>query len=224
MKLFKNFINGYYRLIAKQLRSPSGLLAKYVGNTMNKSNEELYELTLNNLDIKDGDSILEIGFGNGRFFSGLNAKAANLSIVGIDHSLEMVNEAIKNNKDLYQNGNIQLSAGSSTCLPYESNSFDKVFCINVIYFWDNPTLHLNEIQRVLKPGGVFCSAFRPKDNLAKFPFSKYDFTLYSEEGWKNIIETHGFQFLSSQHSKDLVSSAHQKNSTFESLCLVSVKE
>lgn len=224
MIFIKTISNIYHHLIAKQLRSPSGLLAKYVGNTMNKSNEELYELTLNNLAIKDGDSILEIGFGNGRFFSNLNARATNLSITGIDHSPEMINEAIRNNKKLYQNGSLQLSAGSSISLPYESNSFDKIFCINVIYFWDNPTLHLNEICRVLKSGGIFCSGFRPKDNLAKFSFSQYGFTLYSETEWKNIIENHGFQFISSQHSTDSANRIRKGNSPFESLCIVSVKK
>lgn len=224
MNLINKISSIYHRIIAKQLRSPSGLLANYVGNTMNRSNELLYQLTLNNLHVKDGDSILEIGFGNGKFFSDLNSIASNLTIMGIDHSQEMVNEAIKNNKDLYDSGTIKVSVGSSEYLPYESNSIDKIFCVNVIYFWENPVLHLKEIFRVLKPGGYFCTGFRPKENLSKFSFSQFGFTLYTEQEWKSLIEENGFRFVSSENGKDLEIKMHQKNTPFESLCIVGIKE
>lgn len=223
MKLFEKIFTRYQLLIAKQLRLPSGLLAKYVGNKMNKSNEALYQLTLNNLNIKDGDSILEIGFGNGRFFSDLNKRGTNLIIRGIDHSSEMVTEAIINNKALHQTGRLQLSVGTSLSMPYEKDSFDKIICINVIYFWEDPELHLKEIFRILKPGGYFYTGFRPKSNLSKFSFSKFGFTLYHESEWIDILKKNGFQLVSSSSDITLETKQHQKESPFESLCIISMK-
>ena len=39
-------------------------------------------------------------------------------------------------------------------LPFRNNSFDIVFCKELIHHLDNPTMFLNEIWRVLKPNGV----------------------------------------------------------------------
>lgn len=223
MTLLSNIKEGWFKLMASQLQKPSGLLAKLTGNRMNKSNELLYHLTLENLNLKDGDNILEIGFGNGKFFSELDAKANGLNITGIDHSPEMVAEAIRLNRDLYEYGRLKTMAGSSDSMPFDDDSFDKIFCINVIYFWENPELHLKEIHRVLKPGGYFCIGIRPKENLLKFPFSSYGFTLYSEEDCKELVEKSGFQFVKSQNGTDFEQKMNQLRTPFESLCVVCVK-
>lgn len=216
MNLITKIQNVWPKLMAQQLRRPSGLLARLTGNKMNKANESLYRLTFNNLNLKEGDSILEIGFGNGKFFSELNTKAKHLNISGIEHSKEMVDEAIRKNLPLLESGVLKVSVGSSDNLPFDDNSFDKIYCINVIYFWENPNLHLREIHRVLKPGGIFCTGFRPKENLSKFPFTNFGFTLYSGGEWKSILEENGFQYVKSDLEK-------LEGSPFESLCMVSTR-
>jgi SAM-dependent methyltransferase len=210
----------WHKLMAKQLRNPSGILAKLTGNKMNKANELLYKLTIENLNINDNDHILEIGFGNGRFFNDLHARAKNVRITGIDHSAEMVAEAARINRELYQSGKLNIAQGNSLSLPFEANSFDKIFCINVIYFWDDPARNLKEIHRVLKPGGYFGVGFRPKDDLSKHAFSKFGFTLYTEEECKNLMRSNGFKFVDSYHGE-----SHPRHSTasFESLCLIGEK-
>jgi ubiquinone/menaquinone biosynthesis C-methylase UbiE len=223
MKLLKIIQDIGYKVLAKQLRLPSGWLANLTGSSMNKANALLYQLTLDNLAIADGDSILEIGFGNGKHFAELSAKVNNLKITGIDHAPKMVADAMRRNKHLHKSGAMNLSVGSSDALPYGNDSFDKTFCINVIYFWENPSLHLKEIYRVLKPGGIFCAGFRPKDNLAKFPFSKFGFNLYSEAEWRHLLTENGFTVMASQDGKHLEEIMNQRNTPFESLCVVCMK-
>lgn len=224
MRFTEKLRTAWFKMMAKQLRLPSGLLARLTGNRMNKSNALLYHLTLNNLNIKDGDNILEIGFGNGRHFSELKARARNLKITGIDLSPEMVKEAVRKNKELSASGSMNVSVGSSDRMQFDNNSFDIIFCVNVIYFWENPSAHLKEIHRVLKPGGFFCVGFRPKENLSKFPFSKFGFVLYTEQEWKSLIEENGFQFIRSQNGKELEVEKSQENTPFESLCIVGIKQ
>ncbi len=72
-------------------------------------------------------------------------------------------------------GKLILQLGSSDKLPFADNSFDKVFCINVVYFWDEPQKHLQEISRVLKPGGKFYATIRTKESMELMPFTKYGF-------------------------------------------------
>ena len=60
-------------------------------------------------------------------------------------------------KRLGQNGfsekAYELNVGSIEALPYESNTFDFVLCRGVVHHVDNDQQAVNEIYRVLKPGG-----------------------------------------------------------------------
>jgi SAM-dependent methyltransferase len=182
------------KTIAAQLRKPSGMFAKTVGNKMNASNESLYDLTINQLDIKPGFQILEIGFGNGKFFDKIFAKAPNLIISGIDFSEAMLQEARHNNEAAVKNGTLDLRLGSSEKMPFSDNTFDLIFCINVIYFWETPAVHLQEIHRVLKPNGKFYMGIRPKKILEKLPFAQHGFQLLETNEWTTILQENGFAF------------------------------
>jgi ubiquinone/menaquinone biosynthesis C-methylase UbiE len=192
MRIVENIKESWYALMAKQLRKPSGILASFTGDQMNKANHLLYQQTFDQLDLQDGDHILEVGFGNGKFFPELLTRAQNLQITGIDVSHEMVTEAVRNNAALYEAGIMKVNVGSSEQLPFADQTFDKIFCVNVIYFWDEPAVHLAEILRVLKPGGLFCTGFRPYETMLKLPFTKYGFHLYSVEDWAQMLANNGF--------------------------------
>jgi ubiquinone/menaquinone biosynthesis C-methylase UbiE len=187
--MFKKFFQQVkFKAMARQLRKPGGVMGKKVGQMMNKANEFLYDFTLAQMKLADGEKVLEIGFGNGLFFDKLFSKASNLQLSGIDYSKLMVETAITNNKENIKNGNLSLLNGNSDRLPYPDNSFDKIFCINVIYFWDNPQSHLKEITRVLKPGGHFYATIRTKESMNMMPFTKYGFTKYNEEEWVALLQ------------------------------------
>ncbi len=143
------------QFMAQQLRKPSGEFAQKVGEQMNKFNEVLYDFVFSLMQIEDYDHILEIGFGNGKFFNKLFTTAKLLSVKGVDFSDEMIEEAELNNQSLISTRALKLYNRSSDNLPFPENVFDKVFCNMVIYFWDNPENYLKEIRRVLKPDGKF---------------------------------------------------------------------
>lgn len=194
MKL--NFIKEFFnKIIAKQLRKPGGILAGKVGNEMNKTNSFLYDFTIQQMQLKDNESILEIGFGNGKFFENIFFVANNLQISGLDFSPEMVKAATDSNLLNLKTGKLTLRSGSSDKIPFADNSFDKVFCINVIYFWEQPADHLKEIYRVLKPGGKLYTSIRSKESLVQMPFAKYGFNMYTEDEWISTLENNQFHFV-----------------------------
>lgn len=194
--MFKKFFQQIkFKMMAKQLRRPSGVIGDKVGNMMNKANEFLYDFTIGVMNPSDNQSILEIGFGNGKFFDKIFPKAKGLKVTGLDFSETMFNAARENNKEAIANGNLNLQMGSSDKLPFPDNSFDKIFCINVIYFWDEPQKHLQEMQRVLKPGGRFYATVRTKESMLKMPFTKYGFSFYDTENWKTQIDKCGLTFV-----------------------------
>lgn len=223
MKCMETIKSSWHRLVARQLSMPSGILAKLVANKMNESNRLLYQLTLDSLQVESGNRILEIGFGNGKFFSDLDARASNLVITGIDRSHEMVTQAVINNSALFENGRMKVRVGNSDDLPFENESFDKVFCVNVIYFWQDPTEHLNEIYRVLKPGGEFSTGFKLKEKMAKMPFTKYGFNLYSEEEWVGLLERSNFKYDRSSSSQGRSSRLSAMNPVVGDICITARK-
>jgi ubiquinone/menaquinone biosynthesis C-methylase UbiE len=225
MAMFKNFFQQFkFKMMAKQIRQPSGPVGHKVGEMMNKANEFLYDFTSATMELTENQSILEIGFGNGKFFDTLFAKAKNMKITGLDFSETMFKEAQKNNSKNIADGNLTLQLGSSDKLPFKDNSFDKVFCINVVYFWDEPQKHLQEISRVLKPGGKFYATIRTKESMELMPFTKYGFTKYNEEEWKQLINKNPFTFIKAERIDEPAVDFDNKSFQVQSLCLVAEKK
>jgi ubiquinone/menaquinone biosynthesis C-methylase UbiE len=221
----QNFIQQFFsKIIAKQLRKPRGILAGKFGTEMNKTNGSLYDFTLDSMQLNDNESVLEIGFGNGKFFDKIFSAANNLTVSGIDFSPEMVKEAIASNTKNTTAGRLNLRFGSSDNIPFADNSFDRVFCINVIYFWEQPADHLKEIYRVLKPGGKFYTSIRTKETMMQMPFTNYGFTIYEQDEWIAELKTNHLHFLDAKKTENEPGAMLKKQLVkVESLCIVTKK-
>lgn len=182
----------FFKKLAKQLRKPQGKFGGQVALKMNASNAALYNFVIKTMDLQAGQRLLEIGFGNGKTFSDVFTAADHLNITGIDYSAEMVKLAGEMNAGYIEEGRLRLVCGNSDAMPFEDDSFDAVYCLNVVYFWDQPAAHLKEVARVLKPGGQFYPALRTKKSMELLPFTKHGFAMYEENEWKNIMELNGF--------------------------------
>jgi ubiquinone/menaquinone biosynthesis C-methylase UbiE len=214
-----------FSIITKQLRKPSGLLAGKVSAKMNEMNEVLYDFTLENMNIRENDAILEIGFGNGKFFNKLFTHARSIKVWGIDFSKDMVSMANKNNQTSVRAGKLNLQLGSSDKLPFVNDTFDKVFCINVIYFWDEPEKHLSEVHRVLKPNGEFFAAIRSKETFSHLPAADYGFTLYNEAEWRTVLEQNNFKLAEAKRKKEAQRKVTSEDDPMphDMLCLIAKK-
>ncbi|MDZ4822189.1 MAG: class I SAM-dependent methyltransferase [Flavobacteriales bacterium] len=207
------------QLLADQLRKPHGLLGKRVANKLNETNRFLYHFVLSNNEWKDGFEVLEIGFGNGKLFPTLFAKAKNLRITGLDFSEKMTQSARRENRAQVQSGQLEIFDGASDHMPFADGSFDFVFCINVIYFWENPDKHLAEIKRVLKPSGVFCTGMRPQASMEKLPFTQFGFHLYTAEEWQSVLMRNGFHISKCIHADEPPIALYDQQLKIESLCI-----
>ena len=82
-------------------------------------------------------------------------------------------------------------------LPFQNNSFDSLFCAEVLEHIFNPDEILPELTRVLKPGAKALFTIPFCWNEHETPF---DFARYSSFGIKYLLEKHGFMILEQKKS------------------------
>ena len=105
---------------------------------------------LDQVEIKDGYSVLETGVGAAENFYLLNKRAENLSFFGNDIQDQMLSHAIKNLKKWNIPANLYKS--DAQYLPFKDESFDVVFHLGSINLFPDKKTAINEMIRVAKPG------------------------------------------------------------------------
>lgn len=105
------------------------------------------------LSIKTGDSILEVGCGDGGLWArNLERLQQDTKIILTDFSNDMIDNAKTNLGCEAASFHFQLA--DVQWLPFENNSFDHVIADHMLYYVKEPEKALAEIYRVLKPGGT----------------------------------------------------------------------
>jgi SAM-dependent methyltransferase len=140
--------------MANMLGRPEGEVGRAVGEMLNRANANITAAVYERLMLRANDRVLEIGFGNGRLLPALMALADELTYVGVDRAETMVTEATAYNAELVAAGRASFRLGTAEAIPCTDGSFDRVFAVNVIYFWPEPVKALAEMRRVLRPGGL----------------------------------------------------------------------
>jgi ubiquinone/menaquinone biosynthesis C-methylase UbiE len=144
-----------------QFAHPEGWAGRLVGTILAWKNRERNAWTISMLDIQPNDQVLEIGFGPGQAIQEVAKLVPNGFVVGIDLSDVMVAQASKRNAVAIRSGRVLLRQGSESPLPFEDNKFNKVFAVNSMQFWPNPIAGLQELRRVLRPGGRVVITIQP---------------------------------------------------------------
>lgn len=228
MNFFQQFLSLFRskpdpQFVARQLRKPSGKFADTIAAKMDEVNAPLFNLTLESMQLSEEESVLEIGFGSGTFFPKVFDKAPLLKVSGIDYSAEMVNKAKQNNRSAVEANTLTLKIGNSDDMPFPSNTFDKVFCNMVVYFWAQPEVHLSEVHRVLKPNGRFYTGIRTKESMLTLPFVEHGFNLYEKEQWSNLLRENGFRVVRITHQLDPEMQIDNRKMQMNSICIIAEK-
>lgn len=178
--------------IAKQLGCPEGEHGIKTGEMMHANNIGMTTSAIEALDLKSNEAVLEIGHGNGGHIAQLLSQAENILYFGADISATIIAEAKKINQDFITKGKVHFQLTDGITLPFDDSRFDKIFTVNTIYFWTNPSEYLNEIKRALIPKGTLAICFADKNFMKNLPFTPYGFTLYEVETVKELLKKAGF--------------------------------
>lgn len=181
-----------FEKIAKQFRKPSGFWGKIVSGLMIKGNRPAYDVLLKDMEVQPGEKILEIGYGPGIGIH-LLATAVNCQIYGVDFSELMHKKASKRNKKVIASGNVKLLYGDFVETQINTDGFDKIFCLNVVYFWEDLIPPFVKIRSLLKDGGAFYFYMAKKEDLSKLKFTDDSiFNKYTIEEVTEALNTAGF--------------------------------
>lgn len=120
------------------------------------SERKFTEMGLRELNVQEGETVLEIGFGTGHSLVTL-AQQAGLTgkISGIELSEGMLQVAGERLRKSSLSNRVELHCSDAASLSFPDQAFDVVFMSFVLELFDTPELPLvlRECQRVLKQSG-----------------------------------------------------------------------
>ncbi|MGE5521954.1 MAG: class I SAM-dependent methyltransferase [Candidatus Dadabacteria bacterium] len=141
--------------IASQFKKPTGLFGIFSSSVMIKNNRKNYDRLIMDLDLQPQDKLLEIGYGPGVGIRMIAEQCSTCTIHGIDFSGLMYKKAARYNRQYIEEGRVQLQYGDFLKFTVVPNEYDKIFCLNVVYFWNELKLPFNKVFSLLKRGGSF---------------------------------------------------------------------
>jgi SAM-dependent methyltransferase len=107
-------------------------------------------IALEMLEIAPGDRVLDVACGPGNFTRAFAGAAGEEGVVvGLDASRTMLAQAARERPG----GGVSYVRASATDLPFADGAFDAVCCFAALYLIEEPLRAVDEIARVLAPGG-----------------------------------------------------------------------
>ena len=170
---------------------PKGRMGRAMLKFMNLTHAPLTNWGLGLIEFQDGWTMLDIGCGGGATLQRLLKRSKDAQVYGIDISEESVAKARKVNAKVLDK-QVFVTQGSAEMLPYKDGKFDLVTAVETGYFWPNLPNCLQEVRRVLKPGGKFAIMVEVVDSNSKWISVVEGMTAYSPEELKKLLEEAGF--------------------------------
>ena len=136
-----------------QFRRPTGRRGRFIAALMNRGHKPLTLWGLTHVKIKPNYVILDVGCGGGKTVNRLSQQAPLGKVIGMDYSADMVEYSKKVNKKFIVENRVEIVEGSVEKMGFSEDFFDLITAIETYYFWPSFADALQEIKRVLKPGG-----------------------------------------------------------------------
>lgn len=170
---------------------PRGATGRMMLSMMNCWHGPLTNWGLGYVPFRDGWTILDVGCGGGKTLRRLLKRSKGAIIHGIDISDESVAKARKVNADLLDT-RVFVQKGSAAELPYADSTFDLVTAVETVYFWPDLPRCFAEVNRALKPGGLFAILLEVASADCAWTRLVDGMTTYSPEQLKGFLEQAGF--------------------------------
>ncbi|MBR3020345.1 MAG: methyltransferase domain-containing protein [Clostridia bacterium] len=141
------------------------------------------------------DRLIDIGCGPGAFLSMVEETFPDIQLNALDLSEGMIRETRER-----LSSTAIATVGDSEKMPLESEQYQVVTCNMSIHHYPHPQNAVNEMFRILKPGGVLLlndmDCIAPIRAVANWLFPKLpggDVKMYSREETEGMVRSAGFQ-------------------------------
>ncbi len=167
----------FLRIIRKFIPSPAPAFIGRILDSDLRRKMQSPEKVIQRSGIQKGMQVLEVGCGSGAITTFVARAVGNKgNVYALDIQPEMLQQlenklSQPENKDII---NIKLIESSAYDLPFDDNSLDLVFMVTVFGEIPDHNKALQEIKRVLKPGGILAitEMFLDPDYLLKSTVTK----------------------------------------------------
>ena len=188
--------------IAQQLACPRGKDGYTIGEQLNQLNAFITERAIETLGPIQGESIAEIGLGNGALSERLvETLGKEGRFLGIEHSQDMAHVA---RKRLTQIGkaNVNIYCGSFSNVAIGRDTLDGVMAVNVFYFIEDLDSLFEKVIYWLKPKSRAVFGVRSVESLHGMPFSRFGFYIRSFEEIQSAMYDSGFARVESKYYEE----------------------
>ena len=171
---------------------------------MNVSHAKMTDWGLQHITFPRDASILDIGCGGGWTVRKLATRAPDAKVIGLDYSAVSVSVSSETNAEQIKLGQVQIQEGSVAALPSPDCTFDIVTAIETHYYWPDLPANMQEIHRVLKPGGSFaliaeCYRGGPFRFLYGAVMPLLGAAFLTDEEHRNMLAQVGFVRVTTEH-------------------------
>ncbi len=183
-----------------------GLFEDGANMTFLEAGANLDKVMVQRGQINPDSVVIDVGCGSGTIAMGL-CRATGCRVTGVDLSGVRIANAIDALKEQPEDvrNKVTFKKGSATDLPIEDGTFDRAWSQATIYHVPDKVKVLEEVYRVLKPGGIFVfdDLIKPKpeigDKARKFVYERllYD-TDFSFESYQKALKSAGFEVLEAE--------------------------
>ena len=151
--------------LARQCRKPTWWPGLLFARLMNSSHAGVTTWGLQHVPFEQHFTILNVGCGGESTLQRLLALAPAGKVYGLDYADASVAVATKTNASSIAAGSVEVRRGSVSNLPFAAHTFDVVTAVETHYYWPDLVRDLEEVQRVVKPGGrvaIIAESYRGK--------------------------------------------------------------
>lgn len=173
------------------------------GDEMEDHHSDITEQTIALMNLQPDDRVLDLGCGTGWASRRLARIVTAGEIVGIDVADEMLRRAATASAGI---SNVRYVWGSAEKIPAEDGFFTKVLSVESFYYYANQGKALDELQRVMAPGGqLFILINLYKDNHYSLRWAtelKVPVQALSEAEYIALLQQHGFEQVEARRIPD----------------------
>jgi ubiquinone/menaquinone biosynthesis C-methylase UbiE len=103
-------------------------------------------------DIRDGQSILDVGCGFGGTLASLNEQFSGARLTGLNIDERQINVA-RSRLDIRRGNHLDLVVGDACAMTFAETSFDRILAVECIFHFPSRKRFFEHVGRLLRPGG-----------------------------------------------------------------------